>query len=162
MTYISWSIEFAFYHCHRFKLFVYIKKWCRPGVFDPLQALALVISNIDVSIDSQRNITRYKYLFTCYENGFYSNIDVCWLCIMWGVVGLSSVCIPARDGLKMFLHCETTEEKSMDLTRNDPSHAKATLNHVFIKAGLKGNAVQVWYIHVPCEVYMILKFFKTL
>ena len=39
---ISWSLDFAFYHCHRLKLFVYIKKWCRPGVFVPLQALALV------------------------------------------------------------------------------------------------------------------------
>ena len=42
MTYISWSIQCAFYHCHRLKLFVYIKKWCRLGVFVPLQALALV------------------------------------------------------------------------------------------------------------------------
>ena len=32
-----------FYHCHRLKLFVYIIKWRRPGVFVPLQALALVI-----------------------------------------------------------------------------------------------------------------------
>ena len=39
----SWSIEFAFYYCHRLKLFVYIKKWRRPGVFLPLQALALVL-----------------------------------------------------------------------------------------------------------------------
>ena len=42
MTYISWTIQFAFYHCHRLKLFVYIKKWRRPGIFVPLQALALV------------------------------------------------------------------------------------------------------------------------
>ena len=46
MTYISWSIEFAFYHCHRLKLFVYIKKWRWPGVFVPLQALALVFSEM--------------------------------------------------------------------------------------------------------------------
>ena len=44
MTYISWFIEFAFYHCHRLKLFVYIKKWRRPLVFLPLQAHALVVS----------------------------------------------------------------------------------------------------------------------
>ena len=42
VTYISWSIDFAFYHCHRLKLFVYIMKWRRPGVFVLLQALALV------------------------------------------------------------------------------------------------------------------------
>ena len=42
MTYISWSINFALYHCHRLKLFLYIKKWCRPGVFVSLRALALV------------------------------------------------------------------------------------------------------------------------
>ena len=28
VTYISWSIDFAFYHCHRLKLFLYIKKGC--------------------------------------------------------------------------------------------------------------------------------------
>ena len=33
VTYISWSIDFALCHCHRLKLFLYIKKWCRPGVF---------------------------------------------------------------------------------------------------------------------------------
>ena len=32
-TYISWSIDFALYHCHRLKLFLYIKKWRRPRVF---------------------------------------------------------------------------------------------------------------------------------
>ena len=54
MTYISWSIEFAFYHCHRLKLFVYIKKWHRPGVFVPLQALALVITTaIIITITGQ-------------------------------------------------------------------------------------------------------------
>ena len=42
MTYISWFQDFAFYHCHRLKIFVYIKKWGWPGVFVPLQALALV------------------------------------------------------------------------------------------------------------------------
>ena len=42
VTYISWSIDFAFCHCHRLKLFVYIKKWHRPGVFVPLSAFALV------------------------------------------------------------------------------------------------------------------------
>ena len=42
VTYILWSIDFAIYHCHRLKLFVYIKKWHRLGVFVPLQALALV------------------------------------------------------------------------------------------------------------------------
>ena len=33
VTYISWSIDFALYHCHRLKLFfiLYIKKWRRPG-----------------------------------------------------------------------------------------------------------------------------------
>ena len=41
MTYISWSIDFALYHCHRRKLFLYIKKWRRPGVFVSLWALAL-------------------------------------------------------------------------------------------------------------------------
>ena len=42
VTYISWSIDFAFYYCHRLKLFVYIQKWRRPRVFVPLQTLALV------------------------------------------------------------------------------------------------------------------------
>ena len=42
VTYISWSIDFALYHCHRLKIFLYIKKWCQPGVFGPLQALAVV------------------------------------------------------------------------------------------------------------------------
>ena len=42
VTYISWSIEFALYHCHRLKLFLYIKKWRRPGVFVSLRALAPV------------------------------------------------------------------------------------------------------------------------
>ena len=31
VTYISWSIDFALYHCHRFKLSFIIKtKWRRP------------------------------------------------------------------------------------------------------------------------------------
>ena len=42
VTYISWAIDFAFYHRYRLKLFVYIKKWRRPVVLVPLQALALV------------------------------------------------------------------------------------------------------------------------
>ena len=42
VTYISWSINFALYHCYRLKLFLYIKTWRRPGVFVPLWALALV------------------------------------------------------------------------------------------------------------------------
>ena len=42
VTYISWSIDFALYHCHRLKLFLYIKKWHPPGVFVSLRALALV------------------------------------------------------------------------------------------------------------------------
>ena len=42
VTYIPWSIDFALYHCHRLKLFVYIKKRRQPGVFMPLRALALV------------------------------------------------------------------------------------------------------------------------
>ena len=42
VTYISWSIDFTFYHCHRLKLFLYIKKCCWLGVFVSLQALALV------------------------------------------------------------------------------------------------------------------------
>ena len=52
VTYISWSIDFALYNCHRRKLFLYIKKWHRPGVFVSLQALALVyeenISNVSL------------------------------------------------------------------------------------------------------------------
>ena len=36
MTYISWSIDFAFYHSHQNTLFLYIKKWHRLGVFVPL------------------------------------------------------------------------------------------------------------------------------
>ena len=43
VTYISWSIDFALYHCHRLKLFLYIIKLCRPVVFVSLQALALVV-----------------------------------------------------------------------------------------------------------------------
>ena len=43
VTYISHSIDFALYHCHRLKLFLYIKKWSRPEVFVPLRALALVL-----------------------------------------------------------------------------------------------------------------------
>ena len=31
-------------HFHRLKLFLYIKKWCRPGVFVPLRTLALVLN----------------------------------------------------------------------------------------------------------------------
>ena len=45
--YISWSIDFAFYHCYRLKLFIYIKKWRLPGVFLPLQTLALVFKWTD-------------------------------------------------------------------------------------------------------------------
>ena len=41
VTYISWFIDSAFYHCHR-QLFVYIKKWRQPVLFAPIQALALV------------------------------------------------------------------------------------------------------------------------
>ena len=33
---------FCLYYCYRLKLFVYIKKWHRLGVFVPLQALALI------------------------------------------------------------------------------------------------------------------------
>ena len=33
---------FCLYHCYRRKSFLYIMKWCRPGVFMPLRALALV------------------------------------------------------------------------------------------------------------------------
>ena len=40
MTYISWSIDFAFCHC---QLFIYIKKWHGSGVFLSLKALAVVI-----------------------------------------------------------------------------------------------------------------------
>ena len=43
VTYISWSIYFAFCHCHTRKLFLYIMKWCWPGVFVPLRAIALVL-----------------------------------------------------------------------------------------------------------------------
>ena len=43
MTFMSWSIDFAFYHCHSLELIVYIKQWCWLGVFVPLQALALVL-----------------------------------------------------------------------------------------------------------------------
>ena len=43
MTYISCSIDFALYHCHRLKLFLYIQKWRRPGVFVSLRALAAVV-----------------------------------------------------------------------------------------------------------------------
>ena len=43
ISHISWSIDFALYHCHRLKLFLYIMKWHRSGVFVPDQALALVI-----------------------------------------------------------------------------------------------------------------------
>ena len=39
---ISWSIDFALYHCPRIKLFLYIKKWRRREVFVSLWALALV------------------------------------------------------------------------------------------------------------------------
>ena len=49
MTYISWSIDFALYHCHR-QIILYIKKWCRLGVFVPLQALAvLFIKNLSLT-----------------------------------------------------------------------------------------------------------------
>ena len=44
MTFISWSIDFALYHCHRRKLFLYIMKLHWPGVFVPLRALALVLT----------------------------------------------------------------------------------------------------------------------
>ena len=57
VAYISWSIEFAFYHCHRLKSFVYIKKWRWPGVFVPLQALALVRSFLSES-SSKLPVTR--------------------------------------------------------------------------------------------------------
>ena len=46
VTYISWSIDFALYHCYRLKLFLYIKTWRWPGVFVPLWALALVIDMV--------------------------------------------------------------------------------------------------------------------
>ena len=42
VTYISLSIDFALYRCHRLILFVYIKRWCRLGLFVSLQALSLV------------------------------------------------------------------------------------------------------------------------
>ena len=44
----QWSIfhgPFAIYHCHRLKLFLYIKKWHRPGVLVSLRALALLFLN---------------------------------------------------------------------------------------------------------------------
>ena len=41
VTCISWSIVFAFHHCHILKLFVYIKKWHGPEVFVPFRVLAL-------------------------------------------------------------------------------------------------------------------------
>ena len=33
---------FCFISCHTLELFLYFKNWCRPGVFVPLRALALV------------------------------------------------------------------------------------------------------------------------
>ena len=36
----------------RLKLFLYIKKWRRPGIFVPLWALALVLKNIIISDQS--------------------------------------------------------------------------------------------------------------
>ena len=71
VTYISWSIDFALYHCHRLKLFLYTKKWCRPGVFVSLQALALVevVQKINVFIliiSNSRQIQSYLHAY-CYR-----------------------------------------------------------------------------------------------
>ena len=57
VTYISWSIYFALYHCHKLKLFLYIKKWHRPGVLLSLRALALVWQA------EMRNFKEVKMLF---------------------------------------------------------------------------------------------------
>ena len=54
MTYISWSTDFAFYHCHQLKTFLYIKKWRRLGVFLPLRALALVLTVHGLSRTAER------------------------------------------------------------------------------------------------------------
>ena len=69
--YISWSIDFALYHCHRLKLFLHIKKWRRPGVFVPLQALALVSICFDVL---KRSVLKHRYN---YAKG-YMEIEFLW------------------------------------------------------------------------------------
>ena len=56
-----------FYHCHWLTLFLYIKKWCRPGVFVPMRALALVYfawpwtfySNLEENMSTQSAILFY-------------------------------------------------------------------------------------------------------
>ena len=74
MTYISLSIGFAFYHCHRLKLFLYVKKWHRPGVFVPLQALgalALVgISEIQCGNQEAQLTSSKIIMFYCLDLDF--------------------------------------------------------------------------------------------
>ena len=50
-----------FYHCHRLKLFVYISKWRWPGVFVPLQALALVIYYMRLLLHDIVNVSLQLY-----------------------------------------------------------------------------------------------------
>ena len=63
VTYISWSIDFAFYHCHGLKLFLYIKKWRWPGVFVSLQELALIIP---VIVENRIKILHFYSLLIVY------------------------------------------------------------------------------------------------
>ena len=48
---MPWSIDFALYHCHRLKLFLY-----RPGVFVPRRALALVLFVIPAAVEQIRRV----------------------------------------------------------------------------------------------------------
>ena len=76
MTYISWSTDFAFYHCHWLKLFLYIKKWRRPGVFVPLRALALVILHTSANFEKSKTIFLKQIIFLKSINTL---LKMCWI-----------------------------------------------------------------------------------
>ena len=75
MTSISWSIDFALYHCHRQTIFIN-KKWRLPGVFVPLRALALVIIII------QRNVWHFMIHVKCRLVSSEKISHVCY-CFLW-------------------------------------------------------------------------------
>ena len=56
MTSISWSVDFAFCHCHRLKLILYIKKWRRSlGYSCPPGTCSSFLAHLS------RRLTRWAY-----------------------------------------------------------------------------------------------------